>query len=261
MNSGLLKINPDRRDYSVIHTFGATNQGLPDSYSIYDGQAIPDQNENDTRFPFLIPPLPNGCTGEAGAFESGLQDGRLYNPQDLYMATPPGDAYTGRDMRAMLQTLINRGVKDGTGNMSPKRLAYFNCYGAGAIDDFDAARIGLWIDQSEKRGVYIGSYWPWGSTPPAAQLYVPQYNTSWPLHCYIATGWTTDGLEIIPWVGEDVGNKGVFYVSREIFNSLMGQPYTGAFTITKQPSATPVPVGYQAVIDHLIYYVRSLFIL
>lgn len=259
MNSGLNKVAPHPKDYSLLHSYGATSAGLPDSYSIYDGRPIPNQEQNDTRFLFLIPPLPNGCTGEAGAFETGLQDGTLYNPQDLYMATPPGDAYSGRDIRAMLQTLINRGVKDANGNLSPKRMAYFNCYGAGAIDDYDAARIGLWINQDEKRGVYIGSYWYWGDTPPAAQLYVPNYSTDFPLHCYIATGWTPDGLEIIPWIGEDTGNKGVFYVSREIFNGLMAQPWTGAFTITKQPSTTPIPVGYQAVIDHLIYYVRQLF--
>jgi len=257
--SGLLKVYPRRKDYSLIPTFGATTDGLPDTFSVYGNQPIPNQNENDTRFPFLIPPLPEGCTGEAGAFESGIQDGTLYNPQDLYLATPPGNPYAGRDMRAMLQTLIDRGVKDASGNLSPKRLAYFNCYGAGAIDDFDAARVGIWINQSEKRGVYIGSYWPWGDMPPAANLYVPMYSTTYPLHCYIATGWTPDGLEIIPWIGQHVGDSGKFYVSREIFNSLMAMPYTGAFTITKQPSNAPIPVGYQAIIDHLTYLIRHLF--
>lgn len=257
--TGLLPIKPDRRDFSLLHSYGSTSQGLPDTFSVYSGQAIPDQNVNDTRFPFLIPPLPEGCTGEAGAFESGIQDGTLYNPQDLYLNTPPGDAYSGRDLRTMLQTLITRGVKDANGNLSPKRLAYFNCYGAGAIDDFDAVRIGLYINQSEKRGVYIGSYWPWGENPPAANLYVPMYSTAYPLHCYIATGWTEDGLEIIPWLGENRGNKGVFYISRGIFNSLMAMPYTGCFTITRQPSSTPVPIGMQAVIDNLVYYIRHLW--
>lgn len=259
MKSGLNRLYPKRKDYSLLPTFGATNQGLPDSYSVYDGRTIPNQNENDTRFPFLIPPLPEGCTGEAGAFESGLQDGTLYNPQDLYLNTPPGDAYSGRDLRAMLQTLIDRGVKDANGNLSPKRLVYFNCYGSGAIDDFDAARIGLWVNQNEKRGVYIGSYWPWSDSPPSADLYVPFYTTTYPLHCYIATGWNQDGLEIIPWLGHQVGSNGKFYISREIFNNLMAMPYTGCFTITKQPSNTPIPVGWQAVTDHLIYLVQHLF--
>lgn len=260
MNSGLNKIRPSRKDYSLLHTYGSTSwAGLPDSFSIYDGRTIPNQDENDTRFPFTIPALPNGCTGEAGAFETGLQDGVLYNPQDLYMATPPGNPYTGRDMRAMLQTLIERGVKDANGNLSPKRLAYFNCYGAGAIDDFDACRIGLFINQNEKRGVYIGSYWEWSSNPPAAQLFVPTYSTNAPLHCYLATGWTADGLEVIPWLGGTLGDKGKFYVSREIFNRLMQMPWTGCYTITKQPSNTPVPIGAQAWIDHLTYYIRAIF--
>lgn len=262
MKSGLTHIRPDTRDYSLLPTYGALGtgaEGLPESFSIYDGRTIPNQDQADTRFPFTIPPLPVGCTGESGAFESGIQDGALYNPQDLFLATPPGDAYAGRDIRQMLQTLISRGVKDANGNLSPKRLAYLNCYGSGKIDDFDAARIGIWINQAEKRGIYIGSRWAWGDTPPAAQLYVPQYSSSDPLHCYIATGWTPDGLEVIPWIGESVGNKGVFYLSRQIYNSLMAMPYTGAFTITKLPSSTPIPVGYQAVIDHLIYYIKERF--
>lgn len=260
MKSGLLQIRPDTRDYHFLKTFGATSAaGLPDSFSIYDGRAIPNQNQNDARFPFTIPALPEGCTGESGAFETGIQDGVLYNPQDLYLATPPGDAYSGRDIRQMLQTLISRGVKDANGNLSPKRLAYFNVYGAGAIDDFDSARIAVWINQDEKRGVYIGSYWGWGDSPPTADLYVPDYSTSDPLHCYIATGWTPDGLEIIPWIGESTGNLGKFYISRDIFNHLMEMPWTGCFTITKQPSSTPVPIGYTAIIDHLTYFIRSRF--
>lgn len=265
MKSGLLRINPHRKDWSLLHTFGALEAptGLPDNFSLYNGQIIPNQEQNDTRFPFLIPPLPEGCTGESGAFETGLQDGVIYNPQDLYLATPPGDPYSGRDMRDMLNTLINRGVKDANGNLSPKRVAYFNCYGSGAIDDTDAVRIALFINQWEKRGVYIGSQWCWGDAPPAAFLYAPTLSAGNPLHCYIATGWMTFGgdvyLEIIPWLGMASGEQGRFYVKREYYNQLMATPYSGAFTITKVLGVSPVPIGVQAYVDHLVYYIRSLF--
>lgn len=266
MKDGLLKLRPDARDYSLLHTFGgiaADPDSISDTFSVYSGQVIPDQNENDTRFPFLIPPLPYGCTGEGGAFDSGIQDSELYNPQDLYLNTPPGGS-GGRDMRAMLQTLINRGPRLSDGSFGAKRTAYFNCYGAGAIDDFDAVRIAVWLNQYEKRGVYIGSYWYWGDASSAMLSMPASLNTAGvPLHCYLATGWIKQGseyyLEVIPWLGMERGDKGRFYMSREVYNALMGQPYTGAFTITKTLSQTPVPIGAQAVIDHLVYFVRSLF--
>lgn len=270
MKSGLNPVRPDTRDYSLLHTFGGLTTepaGLPDNFSLYAGQAIPNQNQPDSRFPFSVPSLPEGCTGESGAFETGMQDGVLYNPQDLYLATPPGDPYSGRDLRAMLGTLISRGVKDANGNLSPKRTAYFNCYGAGAIDDFDAARIALWINQWEKRGVYLGTYWYWGDAP-STTLTVPSFNTSGAtMHCYIATGWMTWGgtqyLEIIPWIGMDIGEKGRFWLSRDIYNKLMDQPYTGAMTVTKTLGTTPIPIGLTALADHAVYalnqFIRNLF--
>lgn len=267
MKSGLTKLKPHRKDYSLLGTFGAITsdpEGLPAAFSVYGGQAIPDQDMLDTRFTPPLPQLFLGCTGEAGAFESGIQDGVLYNPKDLFDHTRPYIETTGRDMRDMLDTLRNYGPHQADGTMGARRTAYFNCYGAGKIDDFDAARIALWINQYEKRGVYIGSYWYWG-TGPATTLPVPSFNTALgTLHCYIAVGWETDAdgtdyLLVIPWIGMDAGNKGVFRMSRVIYNALMAQPFTGAYTITKTLSTTPVPIGIQAYVDHLVYFIRSLF--
>lgn len=267
LKKGLTEIEPDKRDYSLVHTFGLTStEGLPENFSIYDGRPIPNQNDVDMRFNPALPPLPFGCTGETGAFESGLQDGTLYDPQALYLATPPG-GQGGRDIRAMLQRLIDRGPQLADGSPGPRRKAYFNCYGSGAIDDFDAARFGLWINQQEKRGVYIGSYFYAEfveNVPTSGVVPVPSFNTrEATLHCYLATGWrTVNGileLECITWQGEEVGFKGVEYFSREIYNALMAQPNTGAFTITKIAGQQPVPVGIQAIVDHLVYYVLSLF--
>lgn len=271
MKSGLSELKPDRRDYSLLHTFGALAtdpEGLPQNFTVYAGQEIPDQELLDTRFNPPLPQLFFGCTGEAGAFESGLQDDALYNPKDLYDSTPPYAETTGRDMRDMFNVLRTRGPRAVDGSFGPARTAYFNCYGAGKIDDFDAARIALWINQYEKRAVYIGSYWYWGDNP-SVTLPVPSFKPSEAtLHCYIAVGWQTgpDGAEyllVIPWIGQLVGNNGVFRMSRVIYNALMAQPNTGAFTITKTSSLTPVPIGIQANIDHIVYllnqFIRKLF--
>lgn len=275
MKYGLSKIYPDRNDYSLLHTYGALNfdtQGLPTSFSIYDGRPIPNQNTFDTRFIPAIRPLPWGCVGETTTFAAGLEDGAVYPPDDFYFAIPPGTDGQGRDIREGLQTAIDRGFKLPDGTIGAKRTAYFNCYGAGAIDDFDAVRIALWINQVEKRGVSIGSYFypefvmpaPGSgaatSHPDASGIVpVPSFNTAQAsLHNWLITGWkTVNGviyLEALTWQGQFVE-----YFTREIFNALMAQPYTGAFTITKVTSQTPVPIGFQAYIDHLVYFVRNLF--
>lgn len=269
MVNGLLKIAAHTTDYSLVHTFGATPfdvKGLPEHFSVYDGRPIPDQNDLDSRFTPAIPPLPYGCTAETGTFDAAIQDAvDLYNPQDLYGNTPPGDG-GGRDIRKVLGTLISRGPRKGDGVFGAKRTAYFNCYGANKISDFDAVRIALWINQSEKRGVWVGSWWYSEFNRPDANgiLPLPSFNTTRAtLHCYLVTGWKTikdkPYLEVIAWQGKHYGKEGVVYLSEEIFNALMAQPYTGSFTITKVKGISPVPIGFQAIIDHLVYYLRNLF--
>ena len=260
MTQGLNKIWPHAKDYSLLHSFGDTLdvQSLPASFSVYGGQAIPDQNIYDFRFNPPVRPLPYGCTGESGAFAVGLEDGVLARPDDLYDATPGVDGQ-GRDIRDMLKVLVNRGVKLADGTMSKKRTAFFNCYGAGKIDDFDAARLGLYLNQQEHQPVIVGTwfYWPYSQN---GMLQTPSFNIKdATLHCYIITGWTQDYLEIIPWCGTEWGDKGIGYYNRETYNALMQQPYTGAFRVTGLPSDTPVPIGYQAWVDHVVYFIRNLF--
>lgn len=253
ISQGLQKIWPHRKDYSLLHTFGATTDGLPYAFSVYDGRKIPYQREFDWRFTPPVRPLPMGCTGEAGAFAKGLEDGKLHNPAHLYDATPPGVDGLGRDIRAMLQTLINRGV-DGD-----KALAYFNCYGSGKIDDFDAARLGLYVNQAERRSVIVGTWWyPEFLSPFYGKLPIPSFNTNTAsLHCYLVVGWEGENLLIIPWLGNDYALNGIAKMPRFLYNSLMAQPYTGAFTITDKPSSTPLPVGWQAIIDHVVAFLRQ----
>lgn len=268
MQSGLNKIKPDRRDYSLLHTFGAVGydtKGLPEMFSIYDGRVIPNQNTFDTRFIPNLRPLPYGCSGESQSFIGGLEDNALYRPDDLYDHTPPYRDGTGRDMRQSLQVTIDRGYALADGTLGGKRKAYFTCYGAGAIDDYDAARIALYINQEEKRAVSVGSYWYKEFLNPVnGSLQLPSFNTNEAtLHNYIVTGWRTvrgvEELEVISWQGMNYGQQGLCYMSRAIYNALMAQPYSAAFTLTKVGSNTPVPIGFQAIVDHVIYLIRNLF--
>lgn len=264
MPGGLNKIWPHRKDYSLLHTFGAIlpdPQGLPDSFSIYDGRDIPNQNAIDRRFTPPVRTLPYGCTGETGAFIGGIENGTLYRPDDLYDNTPPRKDGTGRDIRDSMKVMKNYGLLSSTGSRDTFG-DYYNVYGSDAIDDYDAVRIALWINQNEKRAVSVGSWWYWGSIfVSAGSLPIPSFNTSKAvLHNYAITGWDKEyGLEVIPWCGMDVGKRGRVYMSREIFNALMAQPYTGAFTIARTPSTGALPIGWQAIVDHLVYFIRNLF--
>ncbi len=270
MESGLPKIAPDRKDYSLLHTFAAIipdPAGLPDNFSVYDGRTIPNQMSFDGRFSPALAPLPLGCTGESGSFDAGIQDGKLYRPDELYENTTPFVPTTGRQIRDMLQRLIDVGPMGADGVRGPKRHAYFNCYAAGNIDDFDAARIGLWINQHEKRSVIVGLYWYRQFAVPLQKfsLDYPSFNIKMDgsLHCIVVTGWRTNNgvveLEVISWQGEEYANAGIAYMSREIYNALLQQPWTGAFTTTKLDGRTPIPIGIKAIIDHLVYYIRSLW--
>lgn len=269
MPSGLQKIKPDRRDYSLLHTYGALApdpKGLPESFSIYDGRPIPNQMAPDTRFTPPLPPMPMGCTGESTTFIGGLEDNALYPPDDFYFNTPPGGD-GGRDIRESLKQAKKRGYKLPDGTLGAKKGDYYNCYGKGLIDDFDAARIAIWINQGEKRSVSVGTWWYWGSVnnnimiQPDGTLNTPSYNTDQAgLHNWIVVGWKGDYLICIPWAGMYYGDKGLVYMSRTIYNNLMKQPWTGAFTLAKNPSNdAPLPIGWQAIIDHLVYFLRNLW--
>lgn len=274
MKSGLDKIQADKRDLSLIHSlkagavYGASMvdpNGLPETFSIYDGRIIQNQNQQDTRFNPFLPPLAYGCTAETGTTDAGIQDTALYDPQDMYLNTP-GEPGAGRDMRLALSTLKVRGPRRADGTFGPKRPAYFNCYAAGSIDDYDAVKIAIWINQFERRGVWVGSWWyPEFAIPDAhGILSTPSFNMNQAsLHAHLITGWKTingiEYLESLSWQGMDYGDQGRVYFSREIYNALMQQPYTGAFTQTKLGANAPIPIGYKAVVDQFIYWFRNTF--
>lgn len=258
MQQGICKLKPDRRDYHFLPSFGVTSydlQGLPSTFSIYDGRVIPNQMGFDTRFNPPIPPMPFGCTGESGTFACGLEDSKVYNPRYLYKNTAPYDD-GGRDMRVMLAALKSGMLMDANGNLGPKRLAYFNVYGSGPIDDFDAARLAIWLGQVEKRATLAATWWYPEFSATITDGFVPapaSYDMSRAtLHSWIATGWKDDNyLEIIWW------NSVKGYMHRDIYNKLMKQPWTGCFTVTKEAANAPIPVGMQAVVDHMWYALIS----
>lgn len=266
LQSGLRKILPDKRDYDFLPNFGATRfdtYELPKNFSVYDGRIIPHQMRQDDRFDPPIRPLPLGCTGETATFDAGIQDGKLYRPDFTYDNTDPKRSDQGRDMRTVLKHLIDTGLMDEKGVIGNKRVAYFNVYGSGKIDDFDAARIAIWINQDELRSVWVGSRWYWDDTNSNGIVKKATFKLSeGTLHAYLITGWRTIDrepyLEAIPWLGGGFGRGGICYISREIYNGLMTQPYTAAFTISKIKGGEPLlSLGMKAHFDHIVYALRN----
>lgn len=262
-HSGLLKIKPDRRDHHIVkhleRTYGALDPlSLPEKFSIYDGRSIPNQDEPDTRFDPPLPPLPFACTAETTTFLCGLEDGKLYNPEWLYRNTPPFDN-GGRDIRDALNTAAKLGLMDDKGNIGGQDWdSYGHVYASGKIDDYDAARFSCYL---LSRGVSIGTWW-YGIFTLASNglLSAPSFNTNEAsLHNWLVTGWDKEGIELIPWIGGQWDVKGLGYLSRGVYNALLNQPYTGAFSFYKLGDQKPITLGVQAYIDHLINYIRTLF--
>lgn len=266
MNQGVRKVKPDRRDYSFLHTYAGSTEGLPDTFSIYDGRPIPDQRTYDRRFNPPLRPGPMACTGETQTFIAGLEDGALYDPMDFYDATPPGVDGIGRDVRQSLKTAVERGFKRADGVRGFNRAAYFHVYGSGKIDDFDAMRIALWMHQNSKRGISLVTYFYQEMLPDQfGNIQLPTFNTKEAtLHNYLITGWRkrngVEELECIPWLGMESGDKGKMYIPRPIFNKLINQPYTGAFILINEDSTLPITLGWVALWNHLVAFIRQLYL-
>ena len=257
IQTGLKKVRKDHRDYSYIKTYGIVPTTLPDEYMADADMWMPDQ---------MAMGLPMGCTGFTQADLCTDEDGIIYDPRDLYEATPPGGR-DGRDIRNSLKTLVSRGVRpylttDAPGN---KRTAYFNIQRSGAIDSFDAIRLAMYSTSSENRTVSLGVPWFSEFTHPLPNgvLPIPLFDLShatWH-NCKVA-GWKSiDGvpyLAIKSWQGTRYGVNGWVYMSRELCNVLLGFKGTGAFTVTKLSHGEVQTVDMN-VVSRIISYVRSLF--
>lgn len=254
---GLQKIRRDHRDFDFHKSFGTVQTSLPASFDVDANLWMPDQNAMG---------LPMGCTGFAQSDLCADEDGVIYDPQDLYLNTPPG-GLNGRDIRDSLKTLETRGVREYiTSNaLGNKRTAYFNVQSAGAIDMFDAIRLAIFSTQNEHRAVSIGI--PWFSEFKYVKsdgiLPVPIFDTShvnW--HNAKVSGWVSIGgvlyLKVKSWQGASYGDRGWCYMSRELCNVLFSFNGTGAFTVTKV-KPTDIQVVDMNVVAKIVSFIRQLF--
>lgn len=273
LQSGALKVKPDRRDFDfhkshpLAAAFSASD--LPESYNADAGLTMPNQN---------LEGLPMGCTGETTADLCVDEDQVAYPgyAADLYNNTPPYDATQGRDIRAALKTATQRAPQKLGGGFGPKRTAYFNVQASGPLDSFDAIRIALYATASEHRSVSIGTPWfpVWqpvnygnGRLGSDAILPMPPSLSAAGLgwHNWKISGWKTiNGVPYLigkSWQGAGYGDKGFHYISRDVLNAVMTIYGTGAFTISKVAPATiqTIDFGIAKLIWSLIQSILSQF--
>lgn len=267
MKQGLNPIKKDRRDYDFHKTFGSTtfNTGtLPTTYLADAGLTMFDQNREG---------FPEGCTGYAQTDLCTDEDRMIYDAGEFYLATPPGGAGAGRDIRDSLKLLISRGPHFKDGSLGTKRTGYFNVNASSPLDWFDAIRVALWITQDEHRAISVGIPWfiDFETNVQNGLLPIP-VNFSWSQasgHNAVIAGWTPRDstgnwirngevfLMVKSWQGPNYGDKGWAYLSRPLANAIFAMPYTGAYTVSKIIPGTVQTINW-SIIDTLIAFIRSL---
>lgn len=266
IKDGFLKKFTDHRDLSLIPSFGGTDDtnGLPAEYVVAT-KDMPSQNDVG---------LPFACTAFAQTELASDQTGEIYDVEEFYRATPPGDN-GGRDMRTSMSLLVNRGPKTLEQKLRPWNGKYYNIYRYGALDWFDACRVGLYLVKDEKRAASAGVAWfkPWvGASVPTSGIVQDPEVYSWSLataHDAVIAGWVTKGighgqplggtyLAVKSWQGKHIGDAGWLYFSRPIINKLFDMYYTDMFTASQQKPSTFATVDLPAI-ERVISYIRNLF--
>lgn len=231
IKSGVKPVKKDIRDYDYHRTFGAAKVvQFADNFTVDAGLIMPDQNADG--YPF-------GCTGYAQIDLCIDEDFILYDPIFTYTHTPPNDK-GGRDLRDSLKCLIDLGPQTKEGVPGQKRLAYFNVRPIGSLDWFDSVRLVLYSNKGENRAVSVGTPWFNEFETPLSNgiLPIPIWDiaqASW--HNWVICGWETIGgapyLVGKSWQGNSFGDRGFHKVSRRIFNAIMEERGTAAFTVSK----------------------------
>lgn len=266
MKSGLVLQHTDHRDYDFHKTFGSSNfdtKTLPNTFNIDAGLTMPNQNTDG---------FPMGCTGYAQTDLCTNEDGIIYDAGELYLATPPNDRTSGRDLRSSLNVLVNRGPKQKDGTLGAKRTAYYNVRAQGILDWFEAIRVALWITQDEKRGSSVAV--PWfpefeqiGSDGILPTVVSYDWNKA-SGHDAVISGWTdtdTKGnlirngevfLKVKSWQGKQYGDNGWCYMCQPLTDAIFNMKYTEAFTVTKM--AGNVQKIDMTVIERLVSFILNL---
>lgn len=94
----------------------------------------------------------------------------------------------------------------------------------GPYDHFDNIRATIWLFRAEKRAVITGLFWSWGHS----EIKINQAKGEGEPHAVAVLGWEGDYLVVQNSYGENSGQNGRHYISREVINQQV--PTFGSFT-------------------------------
>lgn len=262
MMTGLKFIRKDHRDYSFPRTFGSTTAFTSCNFDA--GFPILNQNTDG---------LPEGCTGYCQTSICQDEDKKQYLPRFTYDQTlmeegiMPSNAQfeqVGCNIRDSLASTIVYGLQalgeTPAQALNHRRGQYFALEQTQGLDWFDTLRSTLQLNQ---RSISVGTPWYEEFESPQNGIIKPpvSYLESAPMHNHKICGWKTiNGVDYLidaSWQGTEYGDSGFCYFSREIINSLMTQPGTGAFTLTPFTAANIQNVEL-TVYEYLLSYLRMI---
>lgn len=247
---GVLPNKYDPRDFSHERTFGAVDpKYFPDEYNADLGLSFPDQNADG---------LPNACTGYTQSEIGQDENGELFDPRFTYEKTlaienaPPGSPCQMRDSFKSTRTF---GLKRKENESTVVRGAYFDV--DKAPDYFDGARSALWMNSFARRTISAATPWVWqnvGHDGIMGDFSAKNLPNVW--HNFKVCGWKTIKNEpyliIKPWTGPKWGDHGYGYVSRSVWNKVMGISGTAMYIQSNLSADEVVRVKldiYQLILD------------
>lgn len=247
MKNGLLPLPQDSRDFKVgaIYRLPKLNE-LPKDF-VLDGFHIKDQRDTDM------------CSAFASTGMSELQEGVELSPEFSFAMGKKisGDIEAwGQNLRTASASHVKYGCiekneapysvdnKDRNFLSDPKnwvgyeekgkkhqKQTYLKVTGVGD-DGFDTIRKVIWKWRDEKRAVLIGVQWGWTSDQKIINEPVAGIG-----HAMYVIGWKTINgiiyLIVVNSWGNNAGDNGVHYISREVINKW--EPLYGAFMFVDKP--------------------------
>ncbi len=240
---GVLPKTEDRRDLvgGVLFSLPKLEE-LPLEYEVSIPQDwILDQGQTDT------------CAGHAAALASSLQEGVSLDPLFTWIMARAVSNYAVDDFGVQVREIMLAHVKIGaiersqaqyTVNDDPQKWRDISTWDVASLqkkaivhkkgsaifidasqeyDLFDTIRATLWKFKDEKVVVVIGTHWPY----PANVAQIDTWLPSGFGHAYVFNGWNKNGIQlkqvcahgktVNSW-GSNVGDRGRFYIARDIIN-------------------------------------------
>ena len=251
---GLRKLKKDNKRFKLGAFFQLPKpETLPPDFSLLTETPLKVEHQRNSDF----------CTGEATGYLTELQEGVDIEPSWSFAISKSisGDYEVyGQDLQTAMKAHVKFGAlekKDSPYTLDTRapeflrrienwpmelydkakvhqKESYFEVIGP--YDPFDDIRASIWLFKAQKRAVAIGLVFSW----PLSQVLLKDAANEGFGHAMAAVGFKTIAgvphLEVLNSYGENAGDKGKHYVSREVINKYVRE--YGAFMFVDKPDLT-----------------------